>query len=528
MYQFKRHALFLLFFILSVSIFFFSLAVGLASTEDENLEEKGKAQGNYIVIAYNDLGMHCMNEDYSVASILPPYNTLVAQVIQRGKEPRIVTRGIEVEYHFLQNTSCQGSNFWEYAPLLFGSDLPHCTGLSGKALTGTMELEDKRFIARGIPVTPYDDKGLFNPYPLVEIVVKDKTTQEILATTVTVAPVSTEMNCQRCHGGAGGQQTMLNILRKHDEEEGTNLEHSAPVLCQNCHADPALKRRGNPRIPSLSLAIHGKHAKVQPQPNCLDCHPGPITQCLRTDISGMQNCTSCHGDLSAMAASLRNGRQPWMEEPKCSQCHEGPEIDTGSRLYKDAQGHHGVYCATCHYEPHAWWPSRLGKDNYQALLTQGEKGPLGENCLACHTSLPDESGPHGKPPSAQAEIVNAAPVTPIATLGSLSSPLSLPAARLSLTPNQNVIVLPSLQIPPTRRGKLSTLYYMICLLDHSWCSGVSPLMSLRLGYRVYFPILEDPLAYTRIPSGIYRIYIGFSQKPDFSDLLYSFYDVVVK
>ncbi len=35
--------------------------------------------GNYTLVAWNDLGMHCMDKDYSVFSILPPYNVLHAQ-----------------------------------------------------------------------------------------------------------------------------------------------------------------------------------------------------------------------------------------------------------------------------------------------------------------------------------------------------------------------------------------------------------------------------------------------------------------
>ena len=37
--------------------------------------------GGWTVAAWNDLAMHCMDGDYSVFSILPPYNTIHAQVI---------------------------------------------------------------------------------------------------------------------------------------------------------------------------------------------------------------------------------------------------------------------------------------------------------------------------------------------------------------------------------------------------------------------------------------------------------------
>ncbi|OAQ20905.1 cytochrome c3 family protein [Thermosulfurimonas dismutans] len=153
---------------------------------------------------------------------------------------------------------------------------------------------------------------------------------------------------------------------------------------------------GIPGLPNLSLAMHGKHAQVNPQPGCYDCHPGPVTKCLRTELEGMQDCEKCHGTLVEMAESLRNGRRPWLEEPKCADCHRGQEIDTGTTLYRNAKGHHGIYCATCHYSPHAWWPSKLDRDNEQVINLQGKAKPLGSgSCLVCHTSIPDGSGPHG-------------------------------------------------------------------------------------------------------------------------------------
>ena len=58
----------------------------------------------YVVIGWNDLGMHCYDLDYSVMAVLPPYNTLWAQVVHRGDPPEILTSGVEVEYSFPDNT----------------------------------------------------------------------------------------------------------------------------------------------------------------------------------------------------------------------------------------------------------------------------------------------------------------------------------------------------------------------------------------------------------------------------------------
>ncbi len=41
-------------------------------------------QAGYVVVAWSELGMHCMDgKDYSIAAILPPYNTVHAQLISR-------------------------------------------------------------------------------------------------------------------------------------------------------------------------------------------------------------------------------------------------------------------------------------------------------------------------------------------------------------------------------------------------------------------------------------------------------------
>ena len=77
--------------------------------------------GEYVLLGWNDLGMHCYNKDFSNLGVLPPYNNLWAQVIRRGDPPQIVTEGISVSYAFPENTYSVGkSNFWDYAKALFG------------------------------------------------------------------------------------------------------------------------------------------------------------------------------------------------------------------------------------------------------------------------------------------------------------------------------------------------------------------------------------------------------------------------
>lgn len=60
----------------------------------------GAVSGSFTILAANDLGMHCADQDYRIFSILPPYNVLNAQVLQKGREPRLMSPadGIRVTY----------------------------------------------------------------------------------------------------------------------------------------------------------------------------------------------------------------------------------------------------------------------------------------------------------------------------------------------------------------------------------------------------------------------------------------------
>ncbi len=81
------------------------------SLEPQNVEPTGKSVDTYVILAWNNLGMHCYNPDFSDLAVLPPYNTLWAQVIKVGDPPQIVTSGITVEYSFpkiLTRQACVG------------------------------------------------------------------------------------------------------------------------------------------------------------------------------------------------------------------------------------------------------------------------------------------------------------------------------------------------------------------------------------------------------------------------------------
>ena len=365
--------------------FLFGLIVLTMFSCTSNDDSKTIDPGEYVVFAWNDLGMHCLNPTYDKMVILPPYNNVYAQVIRRGAPPEIVTQGITVEYKLTNNSYSYGkrqySGFWDYCTSLFNTTLMHDKGLKNMGLFGEMQVQSDHFIAEGIPVTPVDDDNKYNPYQIAEITVMDAT-GKIIAQTQATVPVSDEINCTKCHGA----NAFENILQIHDDEEGTSLASSTPILCARCHGSPALGTDGPGSSGKyLSQAIHGYHSTKNA--SCYDCHPGATAKCNRSieHTNSEGKCTVCHGTMSQVAQSIASGRIPWASEPKCATCHSDvAQVETGSTLYRNAKAHGNIYCSACHGSPHAMVPSSQSSDNYQSMQYQlGESKTMG-SCGICH------------------------------------------------------------------------------------------------------------------------------------------------
>jgi len=364
----------------------------------------------YVVFGYNDLGIHCMNEDFSEFMILPPYNTLHAQVVDKsGRMPRIVSEGIKLSYEIPGNTySITKTNFWDYAEDLLGVQLEPNVGLTGLGLSGQMTYSGAGdWVAAGIPLTPITDAGLLNPYQLAVVTVNDSITGRVRGRTSAVVPVSWEINCADCHHEPWTDARR--ILEAHDARHGTDLMSRKPILCGECHAQPELGLSGKPGIPTLSSSMHSAHAPrmgdvVDMMPDgvtCYACHPGAVTKCYR-DVhyaAGLNDpnkkivCVNCHAPNvavddyeTAMNTVGAPERRPWTDEPRCSNCHSviGHDYEQPNTRYRDSKGHGGMYCEACHGSPHAITPTTVEADNLQAIRIQGKPGTI-KKCEACHT-----------------------------------------------------------------------------------------------------------------------------------------------
>ncbi len=340
-------------------------------------------------VAWNNLGMHCMDAEYSVYSILPPFNTLQAQVVDPSGHLITDPAGVTVTYEAVADpagssngTSIGKTDFWQHVLALFGVSLADDIGLAGNAMPGAgnvpqpmaFDTTSSVFGAEGIPITPYDDAHAKNPYPMMRVAVRNAV-GALLTSTNVVLPVSDEMDCRTCHGSgtvpaarpAAGwandcdseRDYKFNVLRLHDDRQAEDPSYAdalalagynaaglyataatdgTSVLCARCHASNALPGTGQAGIKPMTEALHAYHASVTDPATgqtlddatnraaCYRCHPGSETRCLR---GPMGNAVAADGSLAI----------------QCQECH-------GSMSRVGAIGRQGwleePVCQSCH------------------------------------------------------------------------------------------------------------------------------------------------------------------------------------
>ncbi len=421
-----------------------------------------KEADEYVLLAWNRQGMHGFSDGDAFWSLTPPGNDIFAQLVKRGDSPEIITDGVELSYQIeagFENPE-KHVQYWDFSEQLVGEKQTPGEGITGSKVSGLMTIDEKHnaFGASAVPVVPYPDDGSFNPYPLMTITARDKATGKVLAATKTVAPASTELGCKNCHGGdwkvdsvAGfSAATSLDVLEAHDKNSGTNLVEQAkngkPMFCQSCHADANLGTEGDPKLLSLSAAIHGWHANFltdrEGMEACAACHPareeGP-TRFFRSHHSEFMDCTNCHGTMENHSLSLLtkelnagkesaarlmknlqptdiaiddiNPRAPWVNEPDCLTCHEEFEVGSSMDAFNTwTEGEEELFrnrhdqmeammCSACHSSPHAVYPATFNvmgenRDSIQPLQYQGNDRPIGNDCTVCHTVQPEFEGHH--------------------------------------------------------------------------------------------------------------------------------------
>jgi hypothetical protein len=404
---------------------------------------------NTVILGWSESGLHETDgSDVSVYALAPPYSTIHAQVVSAGL---LVSNssGLTVTYQAIAdgngsiNTTSKGKgNFYQYASGLYGVALAPDQGLAGFAMPGlanqpqvmTFDPAQDWFSAQGIPITPYDDQGNKNYYPMMRLVARDSASN-VLATTDIVLPVSDEMHCASCH--ASGSQTAarppegwvweldpdrdhkLNVLRSHDDHflggsiyadslaqagyDAAGLVASVtkqgqPILCIKCHTSNALPAPGVTNVFSLTRVMHSKHGYVLDPISgqtltsmtnsaaCLLCHSSPESRRVRgvhhnpVNLDGTLSlqCQSCHGSVNVIGGV---GRQGWLDEPNCQSCHTGTATsNNGALRYTSAFDTNGLprQAVNLTFATQTNTPS-AGLSLYRFSQEHG-----GLKCAACH------------------------------------------------------------------------------------------------------------------------------------------------
>ena len=371
-----------------------------AEPEDDNIDNSGaNINATHQVLAFNDLGMHCADLDYSTFVILPPFNVVHSQIIERGDTPRILDAAqVNVSYRAVQdgsgsiNTtsqnqagSTQKTNFWDINPStqnsfvfdLFGLNPPADEGLAfGQAMPGILnpysandpqpfnhyETTKKWFAADGVPILPIDDAGQTNAYPLMRVSASLPESGQTVASLDVVLPVASEADCQNCHalGEVGTsdnnpnyifpndpndpndvlQAAKHNILVLHDTKHGdeypTKLVDSTPLLCASCHYSAALDLEGTGPTNTLPKMSEVMHS-----------HHGELTDSTGTPLF------PTNGTL----------------EETCYQCHPGKV----TKCLRGAMGGAGIECVDCHGSMLA-----VGRSTREPWIDE-------PRCESCHT-----------------------------------------------------------------------------------------------------------------------------------------------
>ena len=381
-----------------LTAFIFSFGI-TACDNGNNPDDTSGITGTHKVLAFNDLGMHCADLDYSTFVILPPYNVVHSQVIERGATPRILDESqVKLSYSAVMddsasiNTTSQNqagavhkSNFWDINPKtgnsyvfdLFGLNPPPDEGLAfGQAMPGILnpyvandpqpfnhyDADKGWFAADGIPILPIDDNGQLNAYPLMRVSASTNDSEATVASLDVVLPVASEADCQNCHAlgeiaapvgspldfimpdnindpNSVLQAAKHNILVLHDDEHGTNLINETPVLCASCHYSAA-----------LDLAAAGPAGEQLGKPMMSEVMHGH------------------HGELEDGSGAPLFPADGTLEET-CYQCHPGKV----TKCLRGAMGGAGIDCVDCHGSMLA-----VGRDTRQPWLDE-------PRCESCHT-----------------------------------------------------------------------------------------------------------------------------------------------
>lgn len=345
---------------------------------------------NRVVLAANDLGMHCADLDYQVFSILPPFNVVHAQVLQRGTQstlPQLLDDSqVDVVYYATSNpkdpigkesintgnNSRNGakSNFWEssdgshtigglaYRSLYPGQDkLGLCDPFTEICLS-SLDLFEPLVLDTGLPVP--DPVQLPNLVPVQQAMpgitnspqyfkrfdvdlpfFKDFPFGGVIQQVHWFAADGIPILPKDDNGNLNAYPLMrIQAVAKNADPTQTSLGAVDIVLpvaseadCQTCHADPDDFGNGAAtRLASVKTYANGTPWEIMRQASA----PGPekLLNASKINILRLHDAKQgTHYTSSADGSSTpcNNGTEPACLANRtpiqCSQCHYSPALD---------------------------------------------------------------------------------------------------------------------------------------------------------------------------------------------------------
>ena len=348
--------------------------------------------GDYSVLAINDLGMHCGDLDTRVSSILPPFQVLLAQVIRKGDSPTLNPSGVDLFYSAAFNAqdpilsqagaftgvaddgSTYKTNFWDaivqgaYDPFYPGG--LGITPLAGAGFPVTVDVglpvpnvEDLYIGADGLvrsgdetlAAVQHAMPGLGNPYTVnTPQLIQERYGDKPFFVDFPFGYVANDVNWFE---GAGipyaafddfGRENAYPLVRVQARSGNTLLATVDTVLpisgeasCTSCHSDPADVQNSRSSSPTNALTSAGL-----PVATSLDDPDTNLPNKVSVEYAADINILRLH-DLRHGARYVDTANQ----STPCTISANAGNGDANCLTHKALVTSQPVVCQVCHYTP---------------------------------------------------------------------------------------------------------------------------------------------------------------------------------
>ncbi len=362
--------------------------------------------GNHTVVAINDLGMHCGDLDTRISSILPPFQVLLAQVIQKGSQPQILSPNqVDVFYSAASNPddpilgmnpdtvfrgltadgSVYKTNFWDYPvpagtydafypaynPLV-GPSAP-LTPLAGPPFNITYDVGlpvpnvENLYLNGFLSASLQDMPGVLNPYVANDPQqIEEHLNDKPFFSTFPFGYVANNVNWFEAAGipfsayDDAGRENAYPLVRVEARSTGgstlatldTVLPISGEASCKNCHADPMDPNFTGSRTtgPTDELESAGLPVVSSDEDPLFQAGKVPVDVAIEwaTDINVLRLHDKEHG--ADYVAFCDGSVSPCPPDP-CTISDTNPDGSDSCLTNQALVQQKPVVCQVCHYTP---------------------------------------------------------------------------------------------------------------------------------------------------------------------------------